>query len=121
MLSIRSVPSKVAISLLLAITMVVAATPLSAENCVSTTVQGQACPQGCCAKKACCVDAREKSVPSTQPLATNATGHELSLNLAPTAAAIRFTFQSTRRGCIPSLKRFGNSHSRRAFLCTFLI
>ena len=121
--TMKAVAKIIAISLMLAMTGVVATMPLTARTCILSNVASEkACKPGCCANKKCCQTSAKNTATPSQPLAKADSNEQLSatcfvaLALAlPTcqAAIEQFRFEAAAPPA--------NSPPRLAFLCTFLI
>jgi hypothetical protein len=62
--------SRIAVSLVVAMTLPVAAMPLSARTCILSNVASEkACKPGCCANKMCCETSEKNRTSPEQPLA----------------------------------------------------
>ena len=105
--------------ILLAIAVSVSAMPFSARACLTSTRSEPGC--GCCVKKVCCMSSNQKQTPVTQPLATTAGGHELSLNVGAGGAVIGYEFPRVRATSQFASHEQGGSPPMRVLLCTFLI
>ena len=112
--------NRIATALLIVVAVTTTATPLAAYACSSSNPDKYSC-HSCCAKKPCCAASEKKTAPAAQPLATNATGHELSFTASPGAVAIVCDFPLGTS--VPKQTRDSSEHSppKRALLCTFLI
>jgi hypothetical protein len=115
--------SRFAFSLLLAITLPLAATPLSARSCILSNVASEkACKPGCCANKTCCATStRNKSTPS-QPL----TKADSSYKLDATCAALPAAISASREYATELFQLFntassGHSPPTLALICIRLI
>jgi hypothetical protein len=112
--------NRIATALLIVVAVATTATPLAAFSCISSNIDNYAC-HGCCAKKPCCAASEKKTASAAQPLATNAAGHELSFTASPGAVAIVCDFPSGTSVPKQTRDSLGNSPTKRALLCTFLI
>ena len=67
---ITAVMNRIVLSVLLAMALPIAATPISARTCILSNASSEkACKPGSCANKMCCATSRKNTAPSSQPLA----------------------------------------------------
>src|SRR6516165_7588566 len=81
--------SRFGISILLAMMLPVAATPLSARSCILSNVPSEKmCKSGCCANKACCATSSENKATSSQPLAKADSSYKLNATSVALPSAV---------------------------------
>ena len=120
---ISAVLSRIAISFLVAMTLPVAAMPLSARSCILSNVASEkACKPGCCANKKCCETSEKNRATPSQPLAKSAADQQ---NIAawPPATSIVDVDQDTTPKSVLRLGANCPSHSppTLALICIRLI
>jgi len=118
----KHIVSKIVISLMVAMMLPVAATPLSARACILSNVASEkACKPACCANKTCCATSSKNTAPPSQPVAKADSSQQLSATCF--AVALPFSNYETGheqfrfRATAPS----ASSPPQLALLCTFLI
>ncbi len=81
--------SRIGITLVVAITLPAAATPLSARTCILSNVASEkACKLRCCANMTCCITSSKNTAPSSQPLSKHGSSQETNAISAPTVVAV---------------------------------
>jgi hypothetical protein len=117
-----SMLSRLAISIALAVALIVAPTYASPRTCIVTDAPAQkACKPGCCANKACCATSKKVSGPIAQPLTKSASGSELSAICVATVAAAPISTSLDRQFVFWRAAWCALVQPQLAVLCTFLI
>ena len=114
---------RIAISLVVAMTLLVAAMPLSARSCILSNVANEkACQPGCCANKKCCETSEKNRAIPSQPLAKSGADQQ-SIVASPSATAIVGVDQDTTPKSVLRLGATGSSHPppTLALICIRLI
>jgi hypothetical protein len=117
------VVGKVAISVLLTATFVVALLPVSARPCILSNVASEkACQPKCCANQTCCeTSAKNTSAPS-QPLAKTDAGQRLNaLSFTAVTTPLPSYEPAAKRIQFDSVAVIAASSPQLAVRCTFLI
>jgi hypothetical protein len=120
---VNAVLSRTVISVIVAMTVPLGATPLSARSCILSNVASEkACKPGCCANKKCCETSEKNRATPSQPLAKSGADQQNTV-ASPSATAIVGVDQDTTPKSILRLGATGSSHSppTLALICIRLI
>jgi len=80
-------PGRITLSLLLAMTIIVAPASLSARACILSNVATEkACAPACCVNKTCCETSQKNTAPPVQPLAKSGSDQQNVATLPATVA-----------------------------------
>jgi hypothetical protein len=122
-MKVTAVVSKIVISLMVAMAMPVAATPLSARTCILSNVASEkACKPRCCANKKCCETSEKNRATPSQPLAKSG-ADQSNIVASPSAVAVVGIDQALSAKPFFYLSRNSSSHFQAtlAFICIRLI
>ena len=120
---VSAVLSRIAISLAVAITVGVAAMPLSARSCILSNVASEkACKPQCCANKKCCETSDKNRATPAQPLDKSGADQQ-NIVASPSATAVVSVDQDTTPKLVLRLGANSLSHSppTLALICIRLI
>jgi hypothetical protein len=112
--------SKIVITLMVAMTLPVAAMPLSARSCILSNVASEkACKPGCCANKKCCETSEKNRAIPSEPLAKSGADQQ-NIVASPSAIVVD---QGASAKSFSHLNTNCPSHSppTLAFICIRLI
>lgn len=113
---------RIAISLLVATSVIVVPLRVSAGPCIPSNATGSAaCKSGCCVKKECCAEPAKNSAP-LQPLAKSESSSRLPVAcFVAIALALPNQMPAPEYDSLQAPVSPARSSSRLALLCTFLI
>ena len=119
---VNAVLSRTVISVIVAMTVPLGATPLSARSCILSNVASEkACKPGCCANKICCATSPRNTAPPSQPLAKADSGQQPSAICFAAALPLSSREVGAEQFRFQAAAPLANSPPRLALLCTFLI
>jgi len=120
---VSAVLSRTVISVIVAMTLPLGATPLSARACILSNVASEkACKPGCCANKKCCETSEKNRATPSQPLAKSGTDQQ-NIAACPPVTSIMGVDQDTTLKSVLHLGANCPSHSppTLALICIRLI
>ncbi len=119
---LESMASRIALSLLLAMTIVLAPARLSARPCVLSNVPSEkACEISCCANKTCCATSPKNTSAPLQPLAKANSSHELNATCVAMVTAVPPSQQLGVQSFLSSSAPGAHSPPPLALICIRLI
>ncbi len=113
---------KIALSLLLVMTIILAPVRLSARTCILSNVATEkACQPGCCPNKTCCATSSQNTTATSQPFAKNGSAPELNTTFAAITAIIPNRGPAAQQIAFSDATSYAHAPPQLAVLCTFLI
>jgi hypothetical protein len=119
----KAVLGRTVISVIVAITLPIVATPLSARSCILSNVASEkACKPGCCANKTCCKTSEKNRATPSQPLAKSGTDQQNIVVSPPVLNVVSVNQPARTKSVLPRLASCSSySSATLALICIRLI